>query len=167
MKKSNLMHGKMAVAKKLQLVQEQAHRVQQIVPNLNHKLSVTQGKLETSLFSESLLKQQVNVLRKKDAAGQAQLRLVYNTLNHKDEQIRQMRGSIDRLVSDRTALEEGLTVAEEDTVRLHSRLSKQYSVAGGLRREVENAKKQAIFNLVLGTMGWIILAVTVATYVGR
>ena len=139
MKKSNLMHGKMAVAKKLREVEAIRKAVAAALPNaLNRNRSLQANAQQFLNNCTSLRKQVINL--------EQQLQSAYEDVKH---------------------LEYCIDVDSDNSARMHPKLSVQYTISSGLRREVEVAKKQALFNLVLGTIGWVILAVTVAIYVWR
>ena len=139
MKKSNLMHGKMAVAKKLREVEAIRKAVAAALPNaLNRNRSLQANAQQFLNNCTSLRKQVINL--------EQQLQSAYEDVKH---------------------LEYCIDVDSDNSARMHHKLSVQYTISSGLRREVEVAKKQALFNLVLGTIGWVILAVTVAIYVWR
>lgn len=139
MKKSTLMHGKMAVAKKLREVEAIRKEVAVALPNaLNRNRSLQANAQQFLDNCTSLRKQVINL-----------------------EQ--QLQGACE----DVKLLEYSIDADAINLARVQHKIGVQYTISNGLRREVQVAKKQALFNLVLGTMGWVILAVTVAIYVWR
>lgn len=139
MKKSNLMHGKMAVAKKLREVEAIRKEVAAALPNaLNRNRSLKANAQQFLDNCTSLRKQVINL--------EQQLQSACEDVEH---------------------LEHCIDIDSSHLASMHHKLGVQYTISNGLRREVQVAKKQALFNLVLGTMGWVILAVTVAIYVWR
>ena len=139
MKKSNLMHGKMAVAKKLREVEDIRKAVAAALPNaLNRNRSLQANAQQFLDNCTSLRKQVINL--------EQQLQSACEDVKH---------------------LEYCIDVDSSNLARMQHKIGVQYTISNGLRREVQVAKKQALFNLVLGTVGWVILAITVATYVWR
>lgn len=137
MKKSVLMHGKMAVAKKLREVEAIRKEVADALPNaLNRNRSLQANAQQFLNNCTSLRKQVINL----------------------EQQLQNAREDIEQL-------EYCADVVSKNLTRMQHRLGVQCTISSGLRREVKKAKEQALFNLIIGAVGWLVLTVTVALYV--